>query len=49
MIYKEEKMGYGSFFKGEKKKKKKGGGQAQSSYAPTFVPPTVIKKDKDKY
>lgn len=42
-------MGYGSFFKGEKKKKKKGGSSAQIVHAPTFVPPTVIKKGKEKY
>ncbi len=41
-------MGYGSFFKGEKKKKKKGQGQS-ASFAQVFVPPTVIKKGKDKF
>lgn len=41
-------MGYGSFFKGEKKKKKKGGSGASIVHAPTFVPPTVIKKSKEK-
>lgn len=41
-------MGHGSFFKGEKKKKKKGQGQS-ASFMPVFVPPTVIKKGRDKF
>ncbi len=41
-------MGYSSFFKGEKKKKKKGGTSATLVHAPTFVPPTVIKKGKEQ-
>ncbi len=36
------------FFKGEKKKKKKGEGNASLSFAPTFTPPVVIGKGKDK-
>ncbi len=42
-------MGYGSFFKGEKKKKKKGSSNVSFTPAPTFVPPTVIKKGKENY
>lgn len=41
--------GFGSYFKGEKKKKKKGAQGGSISLAPTFTPPTVLKKGKDKY
>lgn len=37
------------FFKGEKKKKKKGEGGRPISASPVFVPPSIIKKGKDKY
>jgi hypothetical protein len=37
------------FFKGEKKKKKKSGGGQSLSFAPTFVPPKILPKGKDKY
>jgi hypothetical protein len=41
-------MAQGSgFFKGENKKKKKSGG-GQISFTPTFVPPAIIPKGKDK-
>ncbi len=40
---------FGGFFKGEKKKKKKGSGGSDFSLAPTFTPPTIIKKGKEKY
>lgn len=39
-------MGNGSFFKGEKKKKKKGQDGGNISFAPVFVPPQVIGKEK---
>ena len=42
-------MAMGSFFKGEKKKKKKWAQGANISYAPVFIPPSVIKKGKEKY
>lgn len=43
-------MALGSgFYKGEKKKKKKGGDSKSIGVAPTFVPPTIIGKGKDKY
>lgn len=42
-------MAMGSFFKGEKKKKKKGEQGKSFSHAPVFVPPSVIKKGKEKY
>lgn len=42
-------MGYGSFFKGEKKKKKKLGLSNSLSFGPVFVPPSIIKKGKNKY
>jgi len=42
-------MPVGSFFKGEKKKKKKSQANKPISFAPTFTPPTVIKKDKKSY
>ncbi len=41
--------GYGGFFKGEKKKKKKGNINQSFSVSPTFVPPKVIPKRKEKY
>lgn len=41
-------MALGSFYKGEKKKKKKGQGSVVN-FAPVFVPPSVIKKGKDKF
>ena len=37
-----------SFFKGEVKKKKKGESQKSISAAPVFVPPSIIKKGKEK-
>jgi hypothetical protein len=42
-------MAIGSFFKGEKKKKKKSDSNKPISFAPTFTPPSVIKKGKEKY
>lgn len=43
-------MAQGSgFYKGELKKKKKGEGAKVVSGAPTFIPPTIIPKGKDKY
>lgn len=42
-------MAVGSFFKGEKKKKKKGQVIKIGSFAPVFVPPTIIKKGKDRF
>ncbi len=43
-------MAQGSgFYKGEKKKKKKDGNSQSFSVAPTFVPPTIIGKGKEKY
>lgn len=40
---------FGGFFKGEKKKKKKGLSGNPISAAPTFTPPTIFKKGKEKY
>lgn len=43
-------MAQGSgFFKGEQKKKRKGEANTNLSFAPTFVPPKIIPKGKDKY
>lgn len=43
-------MGTSGFFKGEKRKKgKHEGGNKPLSFAPTFTPPTVIKKGKDSF
>lgn len=39
---------YGSFYKGEKKKKKKNDTNKPLSFAPTFTPPTVIRKGKSE-
>lgn len=40
-------MGYGSFFKGEQKKKRKGQDKSSGGgFAPVFVPPKVVGKDK---
>lgn len=38
----------GDFFKGEKKKKKQNQGSKPIGLAPVFVPPSIIKKGKDK-
>lgn len=38
---------FGGFYKGEKKKKRKGESSgATGSYAPVFVPPQIVSKEK---